>query len=119
MSFKVGSSRKAGFAARLGRALPERSPQARGETDRIHLTLLLTGARTFILGLMSDITPILSAMEQGDPSAAAQFLSLVYAELRKPGAEKMANERPGQTLEATALGHWWLNCRPCLFLATV
>jgi RNA polymerase sigma factor (TIGR02999 family) len=54
---------------------------------------------------MSEITRILSAVEQGDPSAASRLLPLVYEELRKLAAEKMANERPGQTLEATALVH--------------
>jgi RNA polymerase sigma factor (TIGR02999 family) len=54
---------------------------------------------------MSEVTRILSAIEQGDPSAAEQLLPLVYEELRKLAAEKMASERPGQTLEATALVH--------------
>jgi RNA polymerase sigma factor (TIGR02999 family) len=54
---------------------------------------------------MSDVTQILSAIEQGDPRAAEQLLPLVYDELRKLAAEKMANERPGQTLQATALVH--------------
>src|SRR6516165_2647152 len=54
---------------------------------------------------MPDVTRILSAIERGDPSAAAQLLPLVYDELRKLAAEKMANERPGHTLEATALVH--------------
>jgi RNA polymerase sigma factor (TIGR02999 family) len=54
---------------------------------------------------MTDITRILSALERGDPSAAAQLLPLVYDELRRLAAEKMANERPGQTLQATALVH--------------
>jgi RNA polymerase sigma factor (TIGR02999 family) len=54
---------------------------------------------------MSDVTRILSAIEEGDPSAAAQLLPLVYEELRKLAAEKMAHERPGQTLQATALVH--------------
>jgi RNA polymerase sigma factor (TIGR02999 family) len=54
---------------------------------------------------MSDVTGILSAIEQGDPHAAEQLLPVVYDELRKLAAEKMANERPGQTLEATALVH--------------
>src|SRR5207302_9315583 len=54
---------------------------------------------------MTDVTRILSAIEQGDPRAAEQLLPLVYDELRKLAAEKMANERPGQTLEATALVH--------------
>ena len=54
---------------------------------------------------MTDVTRILSAIEQGDPHAAGQLLPLVYDELRKLAAEKMANERPGQTLQATALVH--------------
>lgn len=54
---------------------------------------------------MSDITHILSAIEEGDPHAAEQLLPLVYDELRKLAAEKMAREKPGQTLQATALVH--------------
>ncbi len=54
---------------------------------------------------MSDVTRILSAIEQGDPSAADQLLPLVYDELRKLAAAKMAQENPGQTLQATALVH--------------
>ena len=54
---------------------------------------------------MSDVTRILSAIEQGDPSAAEQLLPLVYEELRRLAAQKMAQEAPGQTLQATALVH--------------
>jgi RNA polymerase sigma factor (TIGR02999 family) len=54
---------------------------------------------------MTDVTRILSAIEQGDPHAAEQLLPLVYEELRKLAAEKMAEEKPGQTLQATALVH--------------
>ena len=54
---------------------------------------------------MSEITRILSAIEQGDPHAADQLLPLVYDELRKLAAQKLAQEKPGQTLEATALVH--------------
>src|SRR5580700_10338117 len=54
---------------------------------------------------MSDVTHILSAIEQGDPQAAEKLLPLVYDELRKLAAQKMAQEAPGQTLEATALVH--------------
>lgn len=54
---------------------------------------------------MSDVTRILSAIEQGDPQAAEQLLPLVYAELRKLAAARLAQERPGQTLQATALVH--------------
>jgi RNA polymerase sigma factor (TIGR02999 family) len=54
---------------------------------------------------MSDVTRILSQIESGDPSAAEQLLPLVYDELRKLAAAKLAQERPGQTLQATALVH--------------
>jgi RNA polymerase sigma factor (TIGR02999 family) len=54
---------------------------------------------------MSDVTRILSAIDQGDSHAAAQLLPLVYDELRKLAARKLAQEKPGQTLEATALVH--------------
>jgi RNA polymerase sigma factor (TIGR02999 family) len=54
---------------------------------------------------MSEVTRVLSAIEQGDPHAAAQLLPLVYDELRRLAAEKLARERPGQTLQATALVH--------------
>ena len=54
---------------------------------------------------MTDITRILSAIEQGDPHAAEQLLPLVYEELRQLAAQKLALEKPGQTLQATALVH--------------
>jgi hypothetical protein len=54
---------------------------------------------------MSNVTQILSQIELGDPSAADQLLPLVYEELRKLAAAKLANEKPGQTLQATALVH--------------
>jgi RNA polymerase sigma factor (TIGR02999 family) len=54
---------------------------------------------------MSEVTRILSAIRQGDPHAAAQLLPHVYEELRKLAAHKLAQEKPGQTLQATALVH--------------
>jgi len=54
---------------------------------------------------MTEVTRILSAIEQGDPHGAEQLLTLVYDELRRLAAEKLAQERPGQTLQATALVH--------------
>ena len=54
---------------------------------------------------MSDVTCILSAIEQGDPHAAEQLLPLVYDELRRLAAQRLAQEKPGQTLQATALVH--------------
>ena len=54
---------------------------------------------------MTDVTRILTAIEQGDPHAAEQLLPLVYDELRKLAAQRLADEKPGQTLQATALVH--------------
>jgi RNA polymerase sigma factor (TIGR02999 family) len=54
---------------------------------------------------MNDVTRVLSAIEQGDPQAAEQLLPLVYDELRKLAAQRLAQENPGQTLQATALVH--------------
>jgi WD40 repeat protein len=54
---------------------------------------------------MNEVTRVLSAIEQGDPQASDQLLPLVYDELRRLAAQKLAQEKPGQTLEATALVH--------------
>src|SRR6476620_4422493 len=54
---------------------------------------------------MSDVTRILDAIQQGDPKAADELLPLIYAELRRLAAAKMAREQPGHTLQATALVH--------------
>jgi RNA polymerase sigma factor (TIGR02999 family) len=54
---------------------------------------------------MSDVTRLLDAVERGEPKAAEELLPLVYEELRRLAAHKMANERPGQTLQPTALVH--------------
>jgi RNA polymerase sigma factor (TIGR02999 family) len=55
--------------------------------------------------IMADVTKILCEIEEGDPAAADRLLQLVYEELRKVAAAKLANEKPGQTLQATALVH--------------
>jgi RNA polymerase sigma factor (TIGR02999 family) len=60
---------------------------------------------SILVPLMSDVTRVLSAIEQGDLHAAEQLLPLVYQELRQLAAQKLAQEKPGQTLEATALVH--------------
>jgi RNA polymerase sigma factor (TIGR02999 family) len=65
---------------------------------------LLRSSSVWVLP-MSDVTRVLSAIEQGDPHAAEQLLPLVYDELRQLAGEKMAQEKPGQTLQATALVH--------------
>src|SRR5438094_3812386 len=57
------------------------------------------------MAAMADVTQILSAIEAGDPRAAAELLPLVYDELRKLAAARMAAEAPGQTLQPTALVH--------------
>jgi RNA polymerase sigma factor (TIGR02999 family) len=54
---------------------------------------------------MNDVTRILSAIDKGDPAAAEQLLPLVYDELRRLAASRLAHEKPGQTLQATALVH--------------
>src|SRR6516165_6656881 len=54
---------------------------------------------------MNEVTRVLSAIEGGDPHAAEQLLPLIYDELRQLAAQKLAQEKPGQTLEATALVH--------------
>ena len=54
---------------------------------------------------MADVTQVLSRIERGDPSAAEQLLPLIYNELRSLAAARLANEKPGQTLQATALVH--------------
>ena len=58
-----------------------------------------------MLLFVSDVTRILDAIAQGDPNAADQLLPLVYEELRKLAAQKLAKEKPGQTLDATGLVH--------------
>src|SRR6187401_3477203 len=58
-----------------------------------------------MLAGVADVTQILNAVERGDPKAAAELLPLVYDELRKLAAARLADERPGQTLQATALVH--------------
>jgi hypothetical protein len=62
--------------------------------------------RAFVILMpMNDVTRVLSAIEQGDAHAAERLLPLVYDELRRLAAQKLAQEKPGQTLEATALVH--------------
>jgi len=58
-----------------------------------------------MLGRMSEFSRVLAAIERGDPQAASQLLPLVYDELRRLAAQRLAHEQPGQTLQATALVH--------------
>src|SRR3954451_19173664 len=62
-------------------------------------------ARTVTPGPMNDVTRILSAIEHGDAKASEELLPLVYDELRRLASQKLAREKPGQTLQATALVH--------------
>jgi RNA polymerase sigma factor (TIGR02999 family) len=90
---------------RLGRFDNRRRPGARSARRRNAPERLPGPSPAGILALMSDVTRILSAIEQGDPHAAEQLLPLVYGELRKLAAQRLAQEKPGQTLQATALVH--------------
>jgi RNA polymerase sigma factor (TIGR02999 family) len=63
------------------------------------------GLRERMLDGVADVTQILNAIERGDPTAAADLLPLVYDELRRLAASRVAEEKPGQTLQATALVH--------------
>src|SRR5262249_712119 len=62
-------------------------------------------AKLYFLRVMTNVTQILNALEQGDPQAAGQLLPLVYDELRRLAAHRLTSETPGQTLQATALVH--------------
>lgn len=79
-----------------------KDPPSRG--DLVGWRLAMGGATDYARA-MSDVTRILSQIEHGDSAAAEQLLPLVYEELRKLAAAKLAQERPGQTLQATALVH--------------
>src|SRR5215471_4627248 len=82
-----------------------RSPALRDLTEQIHKACWHCRRLGLILCGMSDVTRILSQIEHGDSNAAENLLPLVYDELRKLAAVKMAQEKPGQTLQATALVH--------------
>src|SRR5262249_51989775 len=70
-----------------------------------HVAGLQADVWAAIVNPMSEVTRVLSAIEQGDPHAAEQLLPLVYDELRRLAAHRLAREAPGQTLQATALVH--------------
>src|SRR5262245_6261509 len=76
-----------------------------GESRILARSFLVERCPCGYLRCMSEVTRILSAIEQGDSQAAEQLLPLVYEELRKLAAQKLAQEQPGQTLQATALVH--------------
>ena len=74
-----------------------------GQRGTLRLRAAIVESRVGIIGPMADVTQILSRIESGDPTAAEQLLPLVYDELRGLAAHRLALEKPGQTLEATAL----------------
>ncbi len=84
-----------------GQKIEENPPP--GVATLSFLSRLFQGRREH--GVVSDVTRILVRVQQGDPNAAEELLPLVYDELRRLAAHKMAQERPGQTLQATALVH--------------
>jgi hypothetical protein len=71
----------------------------------VSLMFLPGGSPAVSLGRMSEVTRIIAAIEEGDPHAAEQLLPLVYDSLRQLAAQRLAHEKPGQTLQATALVH--------------
>jgi RNA polymerase sigma factor (TIGR02999 family) len=84
----------------------DRGPRFAGRSDGLTTARVLRLSHAgSMLSYMSEVTRILSAIEQGDPSAAGELLPLIYDELRKLATQKMAQETPGQTLQATALVH--------------
>jgi RNA polymerase sigma factor (TIGR02999 family) len=88
----------------LGRAVNWLEPRDSRPTDQ-PARLEFPGQLLEAVPPMKEVTQILSAIEQGDPHASAELLPLVYDALRRLAAEKMAQESPGQTLQATALVH--------------
>jgi RNA polymerase sigma factor (TIGR02999 family) len=81
------------------------SPGSRRPTIAMHGLFCYLATERLCSSVMSDVTRILSAIDEGDPRAAEQLLPLVYEELRKLAAQKLGQEQPGQTLQATALVH--------------
>jgi RNA polymerase sigma factor (TIGR02999 family) len=73
--------------------------------ERAHLIWPIDSNFMIMMVIMTEVTRILNRIEEGDPLAAEQLLPLVYDELRKLAAHRLANEKPGQTLQATALVH--------------
>jgi RNA polymerase sigma factor (TIGR02999 family) len=98
-SITVGENESAGASGLTRTDVKDLAPRpglARGLSARILIISVL---------LMTDVTQILSDIERGDPRATEQLLPLVYEELRKLAAARLAQEKPGQTLQATALVH--------------
>src|SRR6266446_6980660 len=99
------------------RPLPSSGPDQRRITPRTNrsengknigcreMSVILSSTDEFSRESMSDATLLLNAVEQGDPTAAEKLLELLYGELRRLAAFKMAGQAPGQTLQPTALVH--------------
>jgi len=86
-------------------SLRERTPFRGAKGDRPQLRPMNTSKPPGILAGMSEVTRILDAIQAGEPHAVGELLPLVYEELRRVAAAQMAREKPGQTLDATALVH--------------
>ena len=85
---------------------PQKSRGGRVAVRTAQRATIAHGRFLSLLGMaMCDVTQILGEIEAGDPLAADKLMTLIYDELRKLAAEKMAQENPGQTLQATALVH--------------
>ena len=95
-TFSTGPTRFLGMAFWVDSFLPDASSNQR---------LWQSESACIIIDLMSEVTQLLTAIGQGDQRASAELLPLVYDELRKLAAQRLAQEKPGQTLQATALVH--------------
>ena len=89
----------------MQRRLPLRSTNTDKRNGLLTRTKMTNRFPRGRLASMNDITHILNAIEEGDPKAADQLLPILYDELRKIAAERLGHEKPGQTLQATALVH--------------
>src|SRR4051812_41798849 len=95
----------AGTTCWLGSRCPQRGTIPDDPAVLLRESVPLRPPSLLVMKAMSEVTRVLSAIEQGDPHAAGQLLPLVYDELRRLAAAKMAREAPGQTLQPTALVH--------------
>jgi len=99
----VTKCERAGFKALL--SLKKKPTNRWSARENLNTNSIDQELQSHSLGDMSDVTRIIEAIEQGDPKAADELLPLVYEELRKLAASKMANEAAGNTLQPTALVH--------------
>jgi hypothetical protein len=101
-SLAAGAEQEKGLKTPLNRSCSVLPQREEPEESR---PLLEGISRPYDLHDVSDVTRLLDAVERGEPQAAEELLPLVYEELRRLAAHKMTNEKPGQTLQPTALVH--------------